>query len=54
MADVSACKTGKVRYRDELGAKIALSNTQRKTAGRRAERRVYKCPYCAGWHLTSR
>ena len=40
----------KVRYPVRLGALIALSNTAR--AGR-DEQRVYRCPHCKGWHLTS-
>lgn len=51
---MSACKTGKLRYKDKLGARIALSQTAAKTDGRRNESRVYRCPSCAGWHLTSR
>ena len=50
-------KCAKVRYRTEIDAKIALSNTAY-TAGQRSdekrkEARVYRCPKCAGWHLTS-
>lgn len=49
MTSMTRC-TDKVRYRDELGAKIALANTQAKDHG---EKRVYRCPICRGWHLTS-
>jgi hypothetical protein len=49
----SPCSTGKFRYRDELSAKIALANTQRPTSSRREEARVYRCPSCRGYHLTS-
>ena len=47
---------GKVRYRTELDAKIALARFSRKRHERRPknERRPYKCPVCRGWwHLTS-
>jgi hypothetical protein len=50
------CKTGKIRYRDELAAKIALANTKRTRGSRslKEEKRAYRCPHCTGWHLTSR
>lgn len=47
----------KVRYRTEIDAKIALSNTAYTAAQRsdekRQESRTYRCPRCKGWHLTS-
>jgi hypothetical protein len=51
---VSGC--GKVRFHDEIAAKIALAKIRAKDNPRRpkTERRVYHCPKCAGWHLTSR
>lgn len=44
---------GKVRFRTELDAKIALANIKRKRH-RRAyeERRCYYCVRCKAWHLT--
>jgi hypothetical protein len=48
------CHSRKVRYRDKLGALIALSSTQSNGKARRDEVRVYRCPDCRGWHLTSR
>jgi len=53
---VTTCpKTGKLRYRDELGARIALAKLQsRRSSKRRLERRYYHCPFCSGWHLTSK
>lgn len=45
-----SCSTGKIRYRDRLGAQIALAGTRRKD---RSEARAYRCPDCRGWHLTS-
>jgi hypothetical protein len=46
----SSCPTGKIRYRDELAARIALAKLQRADRG---QRRAYRCPPCRGWHLTS-
>lgn len=43
----------KVRYSSELNAKIALASTQGRRNSAREECRVYKCPHCFGWHLTS-
>ena len=47
------CK--KVRFRDEIGAKLALAQIRWKDKPNRPkqETRVYKCPECHGWHLTS-
>ena len=47
----------KIRYRDELGAQIALASTGRASRGRarpKDEARAYRCPRCKGWHLTSK
>ena len=45
----------KVRYRDEIAAKLALASVQRIDGSRRSkvECRTYRCPRCKGWHLTS-
>lgn len=43
----------KIRYRNELDAKLALASTQRSRNPRRKERRYYRCPECKSWHLTS-
>jgi hypothetical protein len=50
-----ACSTGKVRYRDEIGAKIALASigTGRHERRPKSEQRAYRCPWCRGWHLTA-
>lgn len=45
-----SCTTKKFRYRDKLGAKIALAKAQGKDHG---ESRAYRCEFCRGWHLTS-
>lgn len=46
----------KIRYRDRIAALLALSNARAKDGSRRKklEQRVYRCPTCKGWHLTSR
>lgn len=49
-------KTGKVRYRNEKDATITLKNLQSYNYSgddSRQEKRVYMCPQCNGWHLTS-
>lgn len=45
-------KCAKVRYRTQLDARIALVFMKGKD--KRKERRAYRCPFCYGWHLTSR
>ena len=49
------CKTSlKVRYRDELAAKLALASLHREDNPEHTERTCYQCEWCGGWHLTSR
>jgi hypothetical protein len=50
------CPTGKIRYRDQIAAKFALSQAQHKDGSKRGkiERRDYFCQRCRGWHLTAR
>jgi len=45
----------KIRYRDQIAAKLALASAQHQDGSRRekVERRAYHCPRCHGWHLTS-
>lgn len=48
---------GKVRFPDEFSANWALYNARfkhRRGNENRRECRVYHCPVCQGWHLTSR
>lgn len=47
-------KCHKVRYHDRIGALIALASTQYAPRSKREEVRVYRCPKCKGWHLTSK
>ncbi len=44
------CRSGKIRYKDELGAKIALASRAARDKG---EKRYYTCNLCNGYHLTS-
>jgi hypothetical protein len=53
-------KCTKRRYPDRIAALMALASAQRRqehpsyaVAGKRRETRVYRCPNCKGWHLTS-
>lgn len=51
------CPSGKIRYHDERTARAELVSTViARNAGKvkRHETRVYECPLCEGWHLTSR
>lgn len=41
----------KIKHYSKVSALIALSSTARKD---RAEKRVYRCPQCNTWHLTSK
>lgn len=45
---------GKVRYRDRIGAEIALASTAQSRGANRGESRIYRCPDCGGWHLSSK
>ncbi len=46
---------GKIRYRDKIAAQLALASTgsNKHTRREKDEQRVYRCPQCHGWHLTS-
>lgn len=44
----------KARYRDWLEAQVELQNIAAHGKGARLPARVYRCPFCAGWHLTSK
>lgn len=45
----------KIRYPDELGARVALANCKAKgeRQSTKLEKRAYRCDRCHGWHLTS-
>jgi hypothetical protein len=46
------CK-GKVRFSSDAAAQAALKKIN-PTRANNKPRRVYKCPRCGGWHLTSK
>ena len=53
---MSRCPGGKIRYETEQRARVELVGTIvafNRGKGRRKECRVYLCPRCHGWHLTS-
>lgn len=49
---VARCVSGKVKYFTFADADLALAGIDNRDRDRR-ESRVYACPLCAGWHLTS-
>jgi RNase P subunit RPR2 len=53
---VSCCGSGKLRYPDEKAARVGLVGAivgRNRGKNQRRECRVYACPACFGWHLTS-
>lgn len=48
------CPSGKRRYRDRIGAQLALAVIRHRRTSRRRETRAYRCATCHGWHLTSK
>lgn len=51
------CPTRKRRYLTAALAQLALLDVRnmraRRREGERVEQRIYSCPKCHGWHLTS-
>ena len=47
------CPTGKRRYRDRTEAKTVLHGFAELSTREVKPVRVYLCPMCKGWHLTS-
>ncbi|MBW3092298.1 hypothetical protein KIH79_04895 [Bifidobacterium sp. 82T10] len=47
------CHTGKNRYATADEAQLALASCRGSASNRRREQRIYHCPMCKGWHLTS-
>lgn len=47
-------RTGKVKWRSELDARMAMANIDYKmrAATKDKEVRAYLCPFCDFWHLT--
>lgn len=50
---MSKCPTGKRRFHDEAEAKRVLGRIQTGEKRATTPTRVYRCPRCGGWHLTS-
>ncbi|PLS30865.1 DNA mismatch endonuclease Vsr [Bifidobacterium margollesii] len=56
-SDRTSRACGKVRFKTELDAKIALAGARRQRRGparQKDEQRYYRCPECHGYHLTSK
>lgn len=49
---IARCGSGKLKYFSFADADIALAGIDASNPNRR-EQRVYPCPLCQGWHLTS-
>lgn len=47
-------RSGKIKWRTELDAKLAMANIDYKmrAATKEKEIRAYRCPFCDYWHLT--
>jgi hypothetical protein len=51
------CRTHKQRYLTEARAYLALlaaRNLRAEQGSDKVEQRVYRCPECNGWHMTSK
>lgn len=51
-----SCKTGKRRFATDQLARAELVGAliaKNRGKNQRRERRIYECPACRGWHLTS-
>ena len=46
-------ETDKIRYRDRIAAMMGLASCRHNPHGKRQEQRIYRCPFCHGFHLTS-
>lgn len=49
---IARCGSGKLKYFTFADADLALAGIDTANPDRR-EQRVYPCPLCRGWHLTS-
>jgi len=51
------CRTRKQRYLTEASAYLILlsaQNLRSRQGAEKVEQRVYLCPHCNGWHMTSK
>lgn len=52
--EAQKCKTtGKIRWRSQVDAAMALGAARMRILRTKREKRHYRCPYCHSWHLTS-
>lgn len=49
---MSKCKW--IAYPDKISAMTALSSCRHSPKGKRCERRIFRCPKCKKYHLTTR
>ena len=47
-------ESGKLRYRNRRDADHVVAGMDRDGMHRERALRSYECPYCHGWHLTSK
>lgn len=52
MVSSGGCPSGKFRYTNKLGARMALAKLRQARTGDRCERSWYFCLICKGYHLT--
>jgi hypothetical protein len=48
------CKTGKQRFPDRVAALVSMADIRQRSHRDVVPTRAYRCPFCKGWHLTSR
>ena len=48
------CPSGKRRFRDHESARRVLTEMRRASRRQVVPARIYECPLCQGWHLTSK
>lgn len=46
-------KCKKIKYRDKIAAMLALAQCRNAIKGKRQECKIYFCPECKTFHLTS-
>jgi hypothetical protein len=48
------CKTGKQRFPDRVAADTSMAEIRQRSDRDVVPTRSYQCPFCRGWHLTSK